>query len=360
MEIENLTKEIRDAAFERKDNITPEQVAASWYNDDLTYDGVHKTLFLILPTSGCWWALGDSGGCTMCSYVSDCTLEPIESDEIIRIFKQHLEKFDLESEDQIAVKLFASGSFLNPYELPIEARNAILETLKNMGNVKEIVVESRPEYITEEVLDEVFEIIGDKLFEVSIGLETSNDYTRLNKINKGFTCKDFENAVNLIHDLRDRKNYNLKVKPYIFIKPILVSEKEAIDEAIETAKYCDSVGVDRLSFCPATIHGGTLIEKLWRNNSYQPPWIWSTIKVINTVRENLDIPALLDTSGFGSRRGSYNCNKCSKELKHKIIDSNLTQSTIEYDCECKDQWLADINSSGMNQSTSFSKHLPFY
>ena len=37
MEIENLTKDIRQNAFERKDPKTPEQVGASWYNDDLTY-----------------------------------------------------------------------------------------------------------------------------------------------------------------------------------------------------------------------------------------------------------------------------------------------------------------------------------
>ena len=49
MEIENLTKEIRARAFERKDPKTPSQVAASWYNDDLTYDGVAKTLFI------CWY-----------------------------------------------------------------------------------------------------------------------------------------------------------------------------------------------------------------------------------------------------------------------------------------------------------------
>lgn len=105
MEIENLTKDIRNRSFERKKDKTPDQVAASWYNDDLTYNGVRKTLFLILPTPGCSWALGDAGGCTMCSYVSDCTLEAIESDDIIRIFNEHLERFPLDEEDEIAVKL---------------------------------------------------------------------------------------------------------------------------------------------------------------------------------------------------------------------------------------------------------------
>ena len=62
----------------------------------------------------------------------------------------------------------------------------------------------------------------------------------------------------MIQTLRNKKNYNLKSKAYIFVKPILTSEKQCVDEAIKTAEYCDSIGVDRLSFCPATIHGGTL------------------------------------------------------------------------------------------------------
>lgn len=360
MEIENLTKEIRQRAFERKDPKTPEQVGASWYNDDLTYDGIAKTLFIILPTPGCAWAIGDSGGCTMCSYVSDCTLEPIDTPTILRIFKEHLKRHPTAEEDRISVKLFASGSFLNPYELPKDARDEILKTLMELGNVTEIIVESRPEYVKEEVLDEIFEIIEDTLFEVSIGLETSNDYTRLKKINKGFTRDDFENAVRLMQNLSNTKGYNLKSKAYVFVKPILVSEAQAITEAIETARYCESIGVNRLSFCPATIHSGTVIERFWRKGAYQPPWIWSCVEIINTVRDEIKIPALLDTSGFGSRRGPYNCKKCNKDLKHIIIANNLTQSKIEYECECKGEWLAEINNSDMNGSTVEIKHIPLY
>ena len=360
MEIENLCKKIRKKAFERKEPKTPEQVGASWYNDDLTYDGVAKTLFIILPTPGCAWALGDSGGCTMCSYVTDCTLEPIDTPTILKIFNDHLSRYPIAEEDKISVKLFASGSFLNPYELPRDARDEILTTLANMDNVSEIIVESRPEYVKEEYLDEIFEIIGNKLFEVSIGLETYNDYTRLKKINKGFTSKDFENAVTTMQKLRKTKGYNLKSKAYIFVKPILISEKRAIDEAIETANWCSLIGVDRLSFCPATIHSGTVIERFWRNGVYQPPWIWSCIEIINTVRQTLDIPALLDTSGFGSRRGPYNCKKCNKDLKHMIIRHNLTQGIIEYDCECKNEWFGEINNSDMNKSTTKIKHVTLY
>ena len=204
------------------------------------------------------------------------------------------------------------------------------------------------------------DIIGDTLFEISMGLETSNDYTRLKKINKGFTLDDFNKAVSLIQKLNSKKGYNLKSKAYIFVKPILLNEKEAIDEAIETARYCADHNVDRVSFCPATIHGGTLIERMWRKGAYQPPWIWSCIEIINTVRKELNIPALLDTSGFGSRRGPYNCKKCNKDLKHMIIANNLTQTPIDYDCDCKNKWLAEVNNADMNKSAVPVKHLPLY
>ena len=103
-----------------------------------------------------------------------------------------------------------------------------------------------------------------------------------------------------------------------------------------------------------------MIERFWRKGAYQPPWIWSCVEIINTVRDELDIPALLDTSGFGSRRGPYNCKKCNKDLKHMIIANNLTQTRIEHDCECRSEWLAEINNSDMNSSTVKIKHIELY
>ena len=74
----------------------------------------------------------------------------------------------------------------------------------------------------------------------------------------------------------------------------------------------------------------------------------------------MNIPALLDTSGFGSRRGPYNCKKCNKYLKHMIIDCNLTKSIIEYECECKNEWLGEVENADMNHSKTKIKHIPLY
>ena len=167
MEIRELTKEIRDKSIEYAKPKELDSLSTSWYQEDLLYSGKGKTIFLILPTPGCSWALGPSGGCTMCSYISDCYLKPIENSKIIELFEKELNKWDYkedyENGDKIAIKLFASGSFLNPEEVPKEARDYVLKKLANMEEISEIVVESRPEYVKEEVLDEIFDIIGDKL-----------------------------------------------------------------------------------------------------------------------------------------------------------------------------------------------------
>jgi len=349
MEIKKLNQEIRKKYLKNMDPQSAHKLSSSWTGEDILYSGKGNAIFIILPTPGCAHALSKSGGCTMCSYIADSPLKNVSSSEMVKIFRNHLEKYEIKP--KTVVKIFASGSFLNEDEIPKEAREEILKTLKNKKNVEEVVVESRPEFVTEKALKECCELLGNKIFEVSIGLESANDQIRTEKINKGFSREDFEEAIKIIKDLKLK--YKLKSKAYLFVKPILTSEKEAIDDAVDSALYAEKVGVDRISFCPATIHKGTLMEILWRRGSYQPPWIWSIIEVIKKVRSSLQIPVIMDTSGFGTRRGPYNCKKCNSKLKKIIIDSNLKQNIPEeFECECKNKWAVDVEFSSITRSTT--------
>jgi len=349
MEIQDLMKDIRKNAIERMDKKSPAELSTSWFSEDLLYSGVGNAVFIILPTPGCAHALFESGGCTMCSYIADSPLKKVFSDELINIFENLMERREIKP--KTAVKIFVSGSFLNEEELPKEARNEILKILNNKENVEEIVVESRPEFVKEDVLKECCDLLRDKIFEVSIGLESSSDYIKKYKINKGFLNKDFERAVNIIK--RWKPNYKITSKAYLFVKPILTSEKEAIEDAVASAQYAEKMGVDRISFCPATIHKGTLMELLWRRGSYQPPWIWSIIEIIKRVRSEVKIPVIIDTSGFGTRRGPFNCKKCNRKFKNLIIESNLNQSIPEeFECECKYRWMGDVEFSDRAHSTT--------
>lgn len=349
MEIQDLMKDIRKNAIKRMDKKSPAELSTSWFSEDLLYSGVGNAVFIILPTPGCAHALFESGGCTMCSYIADSPLKKVSSDELINIFENLMERREIKS--KTAVKIFVSGSFLNEEELPKEARDEILKRLNKEENVEEVVVESRPEYVTEKVLQECCNLLPDKIFEVSIGLESSSDYIKKYRINKGFLNEDFERAVNVIKRLKP--NYKITSKAYLFVKPILTSEKEAIEDAVASAQYAEKMGVDRISFCPATIHKGTLMELLWRRGSYQPPWIWSIIEIIKRVRSEVKIPVMMDTSGFGTRRGPFNCKKCNRKFKNLIIESNLNQSIPEeFECECKYRWMGDVEFSDRAHSTT--------
>lgn len=285
----------------------------------------------------------------MCSYIADSPLVNVSSNELVDIFKTQIKKHEIGP--HTAVKIFVSGSFLNEDEIPREARDEILKLLSKESNVEEVVIESRPEFVTDETLRKCCDILSEKIFEVSIGLESSSDYIKEYKINKGFINEDFERAVKTIKNLKS--DYQVTSKAYLFVKPILTSEKEAIEDAVVSANYAEKIGVDRISFCPATIHKGTLMEVLWRRGSYQPPWIWSVMEIIKRVRNTVKIPVIMDTSGFGSRRGPYNCKKCNKKLKNMIIESNLNQSVPEeFECECKNRWVVDVQSSDLTRSNN--------
>ena len=346
MDIQTLNKSIRKKSLKKSDK-TAQELSASWSGEDVLYSGKGNAIFIILPTPGCAHALSNSGGCTMCSYIADSPLEPVSSDDLVDLFKNNLKRFDIKP--QTVVKIFVSGSFLNEDEIPRKARDEILKILNQKEYVEEVVVESRPEYVTEEAIRACCGLIPEKIFEVSMGLESSSDYIKEYKINNGFCNEDFERAVNVIKSLKS--DYKITSKAYLFVKPILTSEKEAIEDAVASAKYAEEVGVDRISFCPATIHKGTLMEVLWRRGSYQPPWIWSVLEIIRRVRSSVKIPVIMDTAGFGTRRGPYNCKKCNKKLKNMIIQSNLDQSIPEMiDCECKLKWDADVKYSGLTRS----------
>jgi len=350
MEIQDLMSDIRKNAIKRMDRKLPAELSATWSSEDLLYSGIGNAIFIILPTPGCAHALSESGGCTMCSYIADSPLEKVSSDELINIFKNLMERHEIKP--KTAIKIFVSGSFLNEDELPKEARDEILKILNDEKNIEEVVVESRPEFVKEEVLKESLGLLPDKIFEVSIGLESSSDYIKKYKINKGFLNKDFERAINLIKSLKS--DYKITSKAYLFVKPILTSEKDTIEDAVASAKYAEEVGVDRISFCPATIHKGTLMELLWRRGSYQPPWIWSILEIIKRVRSEVKIPIIMDTLGFGTRRGPFNCKKCNKKLKNVIIESNLNQTIPEeFECECKNKWIGDVEFSDVTRSTTY-------
>ncbi len=301
----------------------------SWIEKERYGEEVVDCLTLILPTKGCFWSK-----CYMCSYYlearRDASSEFIENelDELLKKKKAEI------------IKIFTSGSFFDEREVSKDLRKRIYEKLIRLG-YKKLVVESRPEFINEDVAKEIENAGID--FEVGIGLETSNDYYREKLINKGFAFKDFVRASEILKGIA-------KIKVYLLLKPPLLSEKEAIEDvmkSIEDVKpYADLISLNLM-----TIHKKTLVERLWKARIYRPPWLWSAVEILKKA----DVEIICDPVAAGKQRGPHNCFRCDSRVAEEIKRFSLTQdkSVFRTECECKEMWELAIKCEEITDSPLF-------
>ncbi|HOT85132.1 MAG TPA: archaeosine biosynthesis radical SAM protein RaSEA [Methanofastidiosum sp.] len=295
-----------------------------FYNRENIQGKEGKALSIILPTIGCRWRR-----CNMCSYFEDSP-----SDPSIDLFNVFVDEFNSAYDKEIRkVKIFTSGSFLDPKEVNQDCAKKIITFLSERG-IPEVTLESRPEYIKKDYLEELVGI-GVQI-EVAIGLESSNNRILQHSINKGFTFEDFLSASEVL------KKLDIKNKAYIMIKPPFVTEKEAIHDAINSAISIENIA-DVISFNPMTVHKNTIVEYLWNKGEYSPPWGWSILEILKET-SNLRPDIICHPVAFGRSRGPKNCKICNREIEKRILDFSLKNDPkiLEYGCDCKKEWEEEL------------------
>ena len=227
------------------------------------------------------------------------------------------------------VKIFTSGSFFNDDEIPKAVQDEILGELADKA--EKIIIETRPEFVSKDQLDG---LVGKDKIEVAIGLESANDFVLEHSINKGFRAADYEKAAEVL------KEMNIPVKTYLLVKPPFLTEKEAIGDAVSSARFASKYS-KTISFNPVNIQNYTIVERLWRNGEYRPPWLWSVVEVLKQSSKLGEVRIMSSPTGGGTRRGAHNCGKCDKEVVGGIEEFSLSQdvsSLEDLECECKEQW----------------------
>jgi len=302
---------------ETRNRPDPRRPVAVWRSADLLDGAAVGCLTIILRTRGCRWRR-----CTMCGYASEGA--PATEEDLMVQFRAATK--DLSSEDRV-VKIYTSGSFLDPAEVPGPVRVQILDGLAAAG-VEKLVVESRPEYVAEELVEESVARIRT---EVAIGLETSNDLVREHSIQKGFSFEEFKEAAKVVQKVGG------SVKTYLLLKPPFLSEGVAISDAIRSARDAAPFS-DVLSLNLSNIQRGTPMERMWTLGEYRPPWLWSAVEVLKTVTF---IPIICDPVAAGTRRGPRNCGGCDEAFAKAIREHALTQDVGVFgnlDCGCRAAW----------------------
>lgn len=303
----------------------PNDIAVSAWKEKENIGGkAVDVAVVILRTSGC--SHFHKGGCSMCGYNLESD-SSVSGDDIVKQFSGAMERMG----DAGMVKVYTSGSFLDDREVPAPAADHVLKWCADRG--VRLLIESRPEYITPESLEKMLSVHED--IELAIGLESANDEVLSRSINKGFTVADYDRAAAAM------KQKGVDLRTYVLLKPPFLTEKEAVEDAVATAKHAARFS-HSISMNAVNVQKGTLVERLWKDWSYRPPWLWSVIDVAERCA-GLGPKLLCEPVGGGTVRGAHNCGECDQIILDGLKAFTASQELSKLAkpaCRCRDVYSA--------------------
>jgi radical SAM enzyme (TIGR01210 family) len=296
------------------------------------FNGVnYQRAVLFLLSNGCEWALKNAHGCIMCGHIARQARrkEMISTEDYLSQFEDQFEKIDFRKYPLL--NLFNNGSFLNDNEIPADARREMLMRINAKRDIKMLVLETRPEFVSASKIKEIKRLVPDKHVEIAMGLEIKDDLYRTVCINKGFSLEQYDEASRIIV-----RHMNLRT--YVLLKPPFLTEKESIEEAVKTIEHAFKKKSGTVSLEACTVQDFTLVNELYKRGLYTPPWLWSIVEVVKRCKGPGKL--IVGLFQFYPSPGSvpYNCERCSQSVLEAIKKYNRTLDTDVFNgltCDCK-------------------------
>lgn len=286
-----------------------------------------QTTVVIFKTRGCSWF--NFSSCSMCGYFNDVSSK-VSTEDLLK----QVDYMAASLSGSKVLKVFTSGSFLDPMEVPMKVREYFYDSIE--GKVDQVLVESRTEYITEKNLSSVPGYAVPT--RVAIGLESSDDYIMKYSVNKGSSFRKFLDSVSAL------KKLGLELRTYLLFKPPFISEAEAIADSLKSIQDVLPYSND-ISINPMNIQKNTMVEKLWKAGLYRPPRLWSLAEILLRSR-NTVAPVVSYPTGGDKIRGVHN-EEHDRTLLDLIFKCSLSQDFTEleeyYNNSSKDEYNARIN-----------------
>lgn len=299
----------------------PTQYISAWREPEVLEGQEVEAFVLILRTRGCYWAR--KSGCSMCGYVSD-GFANVREEDLRRQWEAALRAYG----GQPVVKLYNSGNYFDPSEIPPAFRQTIYEDLGD--RCEKLIVENLPQLVRKPLLEEALRHL--KRFEVAIGLETANDFVRDRTISKDFTFRRYLEALEVA------RSCGVTTKTYLLLKPPFLSEKAALQDVVASARAVDG-RTETISINPTNVQKDTLVDRLYRRGEYRPPWLWTAVEALRGLRGSAS-RILCKPTGGGRPRGSHNCGRCDGVVLKALEDFSLQREDWldELRCPCQEDW----------------------
>jgi len=328
---ENTPESVR-----RRESWDASEPATVYKTPEILPDGTHCTAAtVIFRTRGCawWW----KSGCTFCGYFNDVR-DDVTADDLFAQWDEAKLRLD-DFEGCSMVKVYTSGTFFEDRENPPEWQEAILKETHERG--LHLVIEAQAQMCTPEKIAWVAE--RHPGCTVAIGLEAYDDAVLRFHVNKGFSTKQWHRSIDML-----REN-GLRVKTYLLFKPPFMSEGDALEL---TSKWVSEVAPlsDDVSVNPMNIQRGTIVDRLYRNREYRPPWLWSLVEMLERTHDDIaesGARIIVHPTAGGRPRGAHNCGSCDADVVAAIERYSVSADIREFadlDCQCRGVWRAEVHS----------------
>ena len=243
--------------------------------DEILFEGRRlKRMRIVLMTSPCSVAT-----CTMCHLPNQAgvTNQPVISAQ--DLVSQFESAFSNTSIDKFqAITVYTNGNFFAESEIPAAVRRHIFERV-GYSRAETLTVESLPQFITREKLEEAKNMLAGKRLITAIGLQSADDMVREVAVNSSCTKPLFERAVSLLRE------HGATPLVFLMIKPPFLTESEAIEDALGSIRYISSLGINNSILCPLRIESGTVACQLHEVSGFRPPWLWSVIEILKRAEQ---------------------------------------------------------------------------
>ena len=173
-----------------------------------------------------------------------------------------------------------SFNFLDQREVSLSVRRRIL-SLVSTSECDVLFSESHPTTVTREAVADCVAHLRGKRFVIQLGVETTNDFVRKWCFGKGFGTVEVRRAV------ADATSAGASCCFNIMVGMPLLSEAEAIHEAIVSIGEAFGMGAESVTLFPCRIKENTLLSALHRSGHAVPTSLLALAKVISAIDPSL-------------------------------------------------------------------------
>ncbi|GAA2455888.1 hypothetical protein GCM10010191_88980 [Actinomadura vinacea] len=244
--------------------------------------------------------------CTFCTLPATSAYGDVPTESIQAQLKAALEFATQELPDIRMVSLGNEGSILDEETFSREQLRYALETCAALPSADEIVLETRAEFATEALLDELVELVSPKRLTLKIGLESADPQVRERILRKKMDLGGFERVV------RSLGERDIGLASYVLVKADPShSDTDGRADAIATCEYlkdlCKSSNT-RLTLRVNSMYRaeGSLWSTWAESQGWTPPSLFDIAEVMYAVAdEDVQVFAGLSEEGLATPGGHF-------------------------------------------------------